>query len=208
MRTIISILISLVMGLGISLVPAQVQAANITIAEEIYQDGPEERVKFDVNTDYDNIVAFAVSHSEALEGNAGIDEDLVPPEFAAPPEDWYGTTIEWDEDNSNWKEYSTDRVIDWLGAGDLPTYQGAWLFTCYDDDNPYDGYGDALWSPGTTGGFYGITSFSESEFAAYDNGLEITLTGDTAEIPIHSSVWLLGSGLVGLVGFRRMIWKA
>jgi len=200
------ILVLLVTVCGLFFGPAPLEAANtyIEVTEEVYQEGFEERVKFAVNTDFDNIVAFAVSHPAALFGNAGVDDGLVPPEFAEPPEDWYGTTIEWDDSNSIWKEYVTDREINWLEESVLPTDEGAFLFTCY-DGSPDDSYGDALFSPATTGGFYGITAFACSEFAAYDNKLDETLSGETSVVPLPSTLMLFGSGCIGLMGLRKKL---
>ena len=69
-----------------------------------------------------------------------------------------------------------------------------------------DESGDPLPS-GATSGFMGTTNLPSSPFAVLLDD-DTKITGDTNVVPIPSAIWLLGSGIIGIMGFRRNFKKS
>ena len=93
------------------------------------------------------------------------------------------------------------RDLTWLdGAAGFDDYTMAFLFTSWEySSSGYSGYLEQ----GFTNGYWGSTQMPASPFAAYSEGSGTTITGETSAVPIPGAIWLLGSGLITLVGIRR-----
>ena len=102
-------------------------------------------------------------------------------------------------ETSHWKTAS-GRALTWLdGADGFADYDQAFLYTSWGwGDSGYSGYLDR----GFTNGYWGNTQQLASPFAAY-SPTEGTITGKTSAVPIPGALWLLSSGLFGLVTIRR-----
>jgi len=159
-------------------------------------------VSFTATNTYPDILEFAIGNNFAQE--AWIEEDTANSEYitdalvARRGEDglWYAPN-----------DYGY-RPLTWLDNADgFENYNRAFLFTSWDDEETgYRGYLE--WSfpePFTTNGYRGQTVMPSSPFAAYSeaNGVANPITGETSPVPIPGAVWLLGSGLLGLVAVRR-----
>ena len=178
---------------GSWLQPARVVAVVIPDLEitELW-DGST--VYFTVNNlCYDDIAEFAVGNNGA--GSAWINTSA----SNHPPDDWWGN-IAWQQ-NNQWYVSGGGigiRDLNWLeNVTDFDNYSFAFFYSSYSSGN----YGTPL-NPGLTSGFEGTTGGPCSPFAAFDTSAG-TITGETTVIPIPAAVWLLGSGLIGLVGLRR-----
>ena len=176
---------------GSWLQPARADAA-VAVLEitELWDDG---MVYFAVETTYSDIVEFAVGNNDAA--GAFIDYGASSP----PPSAWWGN-IAW-QSEGQWYVSGGGigtRDLNWLeNVTDFDNYSFAFFYSSYSSGN----YGTPL-NPGLTSGFEGTTGGPCSPFAAFDTSAG-TITGETTVIPIPAAVWLLGSGLIGLVGLRR-----
>jgi hypothetical protein len=81
--------------------------------------------------------------------------------------------------------------------------------TCFTTGCGYTGWVQADYSLVATGNYiveFGVTNWSDTLF---DSGLafsDLTLAGnpiDTSVVPVPAALWLLGSSLLVLTGFRR-----
>ncbi len=95
------------------------------------------------------------------------------------------------------------RALTWLDHTEgFDEYNTAFLYTSWGYyDSGYSGYLEE----GFTNGYGAGSVHPQSPFAAYSESLGINnpITGDTSPVPIPGAVWLLGSGLLGLVTVRR-----
>lgn len=186
-------------------------ASSIQITETWSVQYPSDVAFTVANNGYEYIREFAIGNNFA--SGAWVDT-------GGPSNPQYLTTgkiaIKYDfGDDSNhiyqwWVDQGTqiERRLTWLeGASDFDSYGWAFLYTSWDAN--VGGYTGYLEHNSTTIGYIGTTAYLMSPFAAYydagggDTGI---ITGNTIEgapVPIPPTVWLLGSGLIGLAGLRR-----
>ncbi len=191
-RILVPLVLAGLLLAGSWLQPARVDAAVACLEiAEIWDDGT---VYFAVdNLCYDDISEFAIGNN----GAAGtfIDYGASSP----PPSGWWGNTA-W-QSEGQWYVSGGGigtRDLNWLeNVTDFDNYSSAFFYSSYSSGS----YGTPL-NTGLTNGFEGTTGGPCSPFAAFDTSAG-TITGETTVIPIPAAVWLMGSGLIGLVAVRR-----
>ncbi len=170
-------------------------ASDLTITEE-WGHGGFNGAYFTVNTTLNNIEAFAVGNDQATD--AFIDSSDWYGTTSPPPAGWVGTIAYKGEGNwyySVWEGGGFSSIaLTWLdGAAEFDSYASAFLFY---------GSSENTLSAGFTDGFCGSTEFPMSPFAAHTT-IGTTITGETSAVPIPGAVWLLGSGIMGMMAIRR-----
>ena len=73
------------------------------------------------------------------------------------------------------------------------------LFDVYLDNNFNSQYASLTWNPDTGTGTFNVLGSNDSA-----SGI---LTSGPSAVPVPAAIWLLGSGLLGVVGFRKKIKK-
>ena len=172
-------------------------ANALTVNEEAGDWG---MITFTVNNEYENIVEFAVGNNDAKEAEVWWEN-----QDRANLSNGYLAT----RTNEGWHaSYSISgeviRDVDWMNElVEFSDYDYAFLFTSWSEEEGNEYWGAYL-ELGETTGYVGHTKFLGSPFAAYrtDGSVVIGETTHSA-VPIPGAVWLLGSGLIGLVGIRR-----
>ncbi len=175
--------------------PAMSATSVVTITEE-WGHGGFNGAYFTVNTISSNIEAFAVGNNQAT--GAFIDYNNLYGTTSPPPAGWAGTVAYKNE--GNWYYYV------W-GEGGISPIPLTWLdnatgFDSYTSAFLFYGSSENRLSAGFTDGFCGNTGFPASPFAVHTT-LGTTITGETTAVPIPGAVWLLGSGIMGIMAIRR-----
>ena len=174
-------------------------ASAFTIHEEIVEsDGWAYAVDFTVNNSYTDIVEFVVGNNEAesaevMGGNKALDNGYLVRRNTNG--DWIA---------SYFKNTDILRDVSWMDdLTEFNGYQYAFLFTSWEEEGGAGSYGGYL-EIEETDGYRGITEIMESPFAALRSNGGI-ITGETTHsaVPIPATAWLLGSGLLGLIGWTR-----
>ena len=99
----------------------------------------------------------------------------------------------------------SSREYDWFGPDSSNAYRRA--YTYFDEDVEDYICARAIRSSGTDTDWY--SSFDDRSRLEYLDGVRgiMTFTDEMAAVPIPGAVWLLGSGLIGMVGIRRKFKK-
>jgi hypothetical protein len=192
-RTSAFLALALLMVLMLGVGSAMAISESLKIYEDI--DNDNDNIYISVDTYVLGIFQFAVGNNDAYNASTSVSG-------------WHAT-IAWDD--GNWSEETNDWISNWQTAsGPLPSlndtlgfndgnYTKAFLFYTDDPTN------FSLLS-GTTSGFTGLSGILASPYAAWD-GSGSAITGNTIQgappVPIPGAIWLLGSGLFGLVAVRR-----
>ena len=172
-------------------------AMSATVITEEWGHGGFYGAYFTVNTTLSNIEAFAVGNDQAAE--AFIDYNNLYGTTSPPPAGWAGT-IAYKGEGDKW-------YYDVWGEGGFSSIALTWLdsaagFDSYMSAFLFYGSSENTLSAGFTDGFCGSTEFFASPFAAHTT-LGTTITGETSAVPIPGAVWLLGSGIMGIMAIRR-----
>jgi hypothetical protein len=173
------------------LLPGSALANSFSATEEVTEDYGDAGVDlaFTVTNDgYEDIVEFAIGNPEG--------------EIAWTDNSFNGVMAYKDEDG-HWTGGGDDRDLDWMdNATNFAGYDRAFLFTTWVEGEE-GGFFTGYLELGTTYGYFGTTAGPCSPVAAYSES-EGTINGGEAQpVPIPGALWLLGSGLIGLAGFRR-----
>ncbi len=145
-----------------------------------------------------SVAAFAVGSNDLIR-EAYINEDYT--DLAG----WTGTIG--DYVNSNWSEYLGRRQY-----GALPSLGGQTIDLSFlsDADHSHafiyyqtDTAGGVMLTDGLWSGFEGMVQTPGSAFVAFDARGNIIATGETSSVPLPGAVWLLSSGVIGLLVMRR-----
>lgn len=171
-------------------------ASDLTITEE-WGHGGFNGAYFTVNTTLSDIEAFAVGNDQAAD--AFIDYNNFYGTISLPPEGWAGT-IAYKSEGDKW-------YYDVWGEGGFSSIALTWLDSAVGFDSYmfaflFYGSSENTLLAGFTDGFCGSTEFPMSPFAAHTT-LGTTITGETSAVPIPGAVWLLGSGIMGIMAIRR-----
>lgn len=175
-----------------------------TAVFDVDEGWEEETVWFTVFNEYDDIQEFAIGNNTAT--YAGYwHRDWIP--GVKPPTDILTVgTIATKTDGHWWvSNEGSPRYLTWMDeASNFDSFTKAFLFTSWEEGaEGYNGYLET----GFTDGYFGDADEPASPFAGFSES-EGTIIGDTEAVPLPGAVWLLGSGLLGLVGFKRKFKKA
>lgn len=159
--------------------------------------------------------------------------ELVDVTFEAPHLRCFATV--WTAKGGDGADYgSSEASLAWSVSG---TKVGGFIHTFYEQSLPVTGSGQSsveTWDPieikGVVPGqiyeieltfswnLYTFNAWTDDEGYSPWDGVETYYTGqadftggytiETSEVPIPSAIWLLGSGLIGLVGLRRKLREA
>lgn len=182
------------MVLFMFLVPASVFAVAAPALEITESFDGNAIIEYTVNTQYDDIIGFAVGNNNYLYLWA-----------QTSISGWKATVAVDNPNKGGWviPVYSpgTPPVVKYnsipggfnLGSLSANGYGKAFLF--------YKDAGSALPS-GLSTGFFGLAYDPDSSFVAFRANGEV-ITGETNLVPVPSAAILLFSGLIGLIGVRR-----
>jgi hypothetical protein len=190
-NTIALTVILSMLTLGINmLLPTNVSAFtnSFSATEEVINDWESGvDLAFTVtNIGYVDIVEFAIGNPDAS---------------GAWTENDFNGVIAYKNEVGHWTAGGDDRDLFWLDTLEsFNEYNKAFLFTSWDEDS--ETFTKYL-ENGTTYNYFGTTGAFFSPVGAYTELGEIIDGGEAQVVPIQGAFWLLGSGLIGLFGFRR-----
>ena len=150
---------------------------------------------FTVDNTYSDIREFAVGNNDAGSVWVNVEASHAPKTLTE------GLIAEKDE-SGRWRVEKDGgyRDLSWLdNASGFDKYSKAFLYTSWGySESGYNGYLEMEY----TNGYGGNTQQPMSPFAAYSEGSG-TITGETTAVPIPGAVWLLVSGIMGIMAIRR-----